>query len=303
MPGNNIVPAQIVGQPVATAEAVAYRVVNAVSPTVTTEQIEGGAVITVTDLHGTHSVTLYNGADGRGLANAVLNADYTLTLTFTDGTIYTTPSIRGADGKGIVSITKIGSSGLVDAYMITYSDGDPTMFYVTNGEDGISPTVEVAPITGGFRITFTDKNGPHSVDLMNGVNGISPDVTIESITGGSRVTITDAEHPAGQSFDVMDGAQGPSGAMTVETVTGSTPSITAVDNHMYKCGEVATITIVPPVTGICAVRFTSGTTPAVLTCSATWPDGFDATALEANTIYEINVMDGLALVAIWAVST
>lgn len=182
---------------------------DGVSPTVTTEQIEGGAVITVTDLHGAHAVTVYNGADGRGISNAALNNDYTLTITYTDGTSYTTPSIRGAQGRGIVSITKIGSSGLVDAYMITYSDGDPSMFYVTNGADGISPTVEVAPITGGYRITFTDQNGAHSFDLMNGVNGISPDVTIESITGGNRVTITDAEHPAGQSFDVMDGPAGP----------------------------------------------------------------------------------------------
>ena len=35
---------------------------------------------------------------GNGIASAVLNADYTLTLTFTDGTSYTTPSIRGEQG-------------------------------------------------------------------------------------------------------------------------------------------------------------------------------------------------------------
>ena len=39
------------------------------------------------------------GKDGNGIAKAVLNADDTLTLTFTDGTSYTTPSIRGAAGK------------------------------------------------------------------------------------------------------------------------------------------------------------------------------------------------------------
>lgn len=36
--------------------------------------------------------------DGNGISSAVLNNDYTLTLTFTDGTTYTTPSIRGAQG-------------------------------------------------------------------------------------------------------------------------------------------------------------------------------------------------------------
>ena len=41
-----------------------------------------------------------------------------------------------------------------------------------------------------------------------GEDGVSPDVEIESITGGHRVTITDADHPSGQAFDVMDGEDG-----------------------------------------------------------------------------------------------
>lgn len=40
-----------------------------------------------------------DGADGNGIKSATLNADYTLTLTFDDGTTYTTPSIRGATGS------------------------------------------------------------------------------------------------------------------------------------------------------------------------------------------------------------
>lgn len=36
--------------------------------------------------------------DGNGIASAVLNADYSLTLTFTNGTSYTTPSIKGDKG-------------------------------------------------------------------------------------------------------------------------------------------------------------------------------------------------------------
>ena len=38
------------------------------------------------------------GATGNGIANTVLNNDFTLTVHFTDGTSYTTPSIRGATG-------------------------------------------------------------------------------------------------------------------------------------------------------------------------------------------------------------
>lgn len=38
------------------------------------------------------------GDPGVGVVSAVLNADYTLTLTLSDGTAYTTPSIRGEKG-------------------------------------------------------------------------------------------------------------------------------------------------------------------------------------------------------------
>lgn len=44
----------------------------------------------------------------------------------------------GADGVGIVSITKTGTSGLVDTYTITYTNGTTSTFTVTNGQDGNS---------------------------------------------------------------------------------------------------------------------------------------------------------------------
>ena len=44
-------------------------------------------------------VPTLKGDKGNGISSAVLNNDYTLTLTFTDGTSYTTPSIRGEKGE------------------------------------------------------------------------------------------------------------------------------------------------------------------------------------------------------------
>ena len=41
------------------------------------------------------------GTDGNGIVSAELNDDYTLTLKYTDGTSYTTPSIRGEQGTSI----------------------------------------------------------------------------------------------------------------------------------------------------------------------------------------------------------
>lgn len=42
----------------------------------------------------------------------------------------------GDDGNGIVSIVKTSTSGLVDTYTITYTNGTTSTFTVTNGEDG-----------------------------------------------------------------------------------------------------------------------------------------------------------------------
>ena len=89
----------------------------------------------------------------------------------------------------------------------------------------------------------------------------------------------------------------------VETVTGTTPSITAAANTIYKCGEITSLTISSfPATGEFTVIFTSGSTPTTFTepSGMVMPDGF---SVEANKRYEINVSDGYAVVASWAVST
>ena len=48
---------------------------------------------------------------------------------------------KGDAGRGITSILKTGSSGKVDTYTITYSDGSTSTFTVTNGSDA-SVTVD-----------------------------------------------------------------------------------------------------------------------------------------------------------------
>lgn len=85
------------------------------------------------------------------------------------------------------------------------------------------------------------------------------------------------------------------GVTLIETVSGTTPTITALPNVRYNCGEVSTISITPPANGTCDVFFTSGSTAAVLTVPNTvkWPAWFDATALETYMIYEIMITDGV----------
>ena len=79
------------------------------------------------------------------------------------------------------------------------------------------------------------------------------------------------------------------------TVSGTTPTITGKAGIRYICGEVSTLSITPPASGIIDVIFTSGSTPTVLTVPSTvkFPEWFDPTSLVANTTYEINIADGV----------
>lgn len=84
-------------------------------------------------------------------------------------------------------------------------------------------------------------------------------------------------------------------------VTGTAPTITAQADTRYVCGEVASLDFTPPASGICDVVFTSGSTPTVLTVPSTvkWANGFDPTSLDADTTYELNIMDGLGVAGAW----
>ena len=66
--------------------------------------------------------------------------------------------IKGETGKGISSIEKTATEGLVDTYTITFSDGEKITYTVTNGKDGASiSTVAI------------DDNGCLIITLSNGI--------------------------------------------------------------------------------------------------------------------------------------
>lgn len=89
------------------------------------------------------------------------------------------------------------------------------------GNDGVSPTVSVEEITGGHRVSITDKDSTEIFDVMDGgegdpgADGVSPSVSIEAIDGGHRVTITSKDKT--ESFDVLDGAKGDTGESGTNT--------------------------------------------------------------------------------------
>lgn len=86
------------------------------------------------------------------------------------------------------------------------------------------------------------------------------------------------------------------------SITGTAPTITPAANTIYNCGELTSLTISnPPATGSYSIVFTSGTTATTTTIPATIL-GLEDFAAEANTLYEINVLDNRAVVGSWAVS-
>lgn len=84
------------------------------------------------------------------------------------------------------------------------------------------------------------------------------------------------------------------------TITTSSISLTAVQGVRYVCGEMTSITFTAPASGCVDLLFKSGSTPTNLTISSAksgvsaikWANGFDPVNTEANTIYEINILDG-----------
>lgn len=120
------------------------------------------------------------GDTGNGIASIIMNDDYTLTFTMTDGTSYTTASVRGESGADGLT-PHIGENG-------NWWIGTTDLGIKAQGPKG----------DGGERGERGEK----------GESGYSPLVRVQTIEGGHRVIIYDETHPYGQSFDVMDGHGG-----------------------------------------------------------------------------------------------
>jgi len=132
--------------------------------------------------------------------------------------------------------------------------------------------------------------------------------------GGGSITVDTALSPTStnpvqnkavyaalaNAADIVDGKQD---KPIEETISEAAVEITPEANAIYHCGELTSLTITnPPSTGAYSIVFTSGSTPTQTTFPATIL-GLEDFAAEANTIYEINVLDNRAVVGSWAVSS
>lgn len=151
--------------------------------------------------------------------------------------------LKGADGTngvGITSIAKTGTSGLVDTYTITFTNGTTTTFTVTNGtsgtdgDDGVGISSIQKTGTSGLVDTYTITltNGEtDTFTVTNGSNGTTPVITITATEGGTPITVTKTGTDAAPSFNF---------AFTGGGGGGSTVSVTQIQSTGTK---IATITV------------------------------------------------------------
>ena len=143
------------------------------SPTIEVTDITGGHRLTITDINGDKTVDVMNGAKGdtgatgNGIEYITLNADYTLTVHYTNGTSWTSASIRGEKGdKG-----DTGDTGPIGP------TGQP-------GQTGATPDISIGTVEtlppgspATATITGTAENPVLSFGIPQGQQGAPGEVT------------------------------------------------------------------------------------------------------------------------------
>ena len=153
---------------------------DGVSPTVSTENIAGGTRVTITDKGGAHAFDVMNGKDGGEAATPTIgeNGNWYINGVDTqkpsrgergengadgapgkDGA----PGVAGADGKDGAP----GAKGDPGEPGTPGADGAPG----APGADGFSPTVKTTNVSGGTKVTITDKDGAKEFTVKNGTDG------------------------------------------------------------------------------------------------------------------------------------
>lgn len=122
------------------------------------------------------------------------------------------------------------------------------------------------------------------------------------VTPASIVTATGQMTAAQKAATRRNLGAGSVNPPDVVDIISATPTIEPEANTIYNCGELTSLTISnPTATGSYSIVFTSGATATTTTFPATIL-GLENFAAEANTLYEINVLDNRAVVGSWAVS-
>lgn len=184
-----------------------------------------------------------------------------------DGTLTWTPSkegmgeapaaanISGPPGKdGGYYIPKISQSGS-NIMQLTFDPSEPGMTSVQArqialpkgdpGQDGTSPTVAVATITGGHRLTITDAEGSKSADILDGVTPALQIGAVATLDPGSAATASITGTPAAPilNLGIPRGADAPASEAGVTSVNGQSGSVALALPGLGTCSSEASAQI------------------------------------------------------------
>lgn len=274
------------------------------SPTATVTKSGDTATISITDKNGTTTATVTDGSPGPGVPAGGTTGQMLVKKSDSDydGEWANQPSVPVQDVQ-VNGTSILNAQGVANVPVATQVSGEIQssigLLYARNGYDGVmvrpehpgrltlNPTssAQIKAGNDGYLAVTTARQ--HEATFF-GLAKASGDSTQASSSNPVGTYTESAKSAISQMLDAP------------ETVSGTTPSITAKAGVRYVCGECATLTIVAPASGCIDVTFTSGSTATVLTVSSAktgvtaikWANGFDPTSLEANTVYEINILDG-----------
>ena len=179
------------------------------SPEITVQDITNGHRVTITDAGGTHTFDVMDGEPGE----------------------------PGATGNGIASIAKTGTSGLVDTYTITYTNGQTTTFTVTNGSD--------ATVTVDDELSTTSENPVQNKVITEAMNDVNEDLSelSSSIAPVESSATATAAHAVGELFMMGETLMVALSAIAIgDTITteGGSPNaaVTTLSSKLLKDVQV-----------------------------------------------------------------
>lgn len=138
---------------------------------------------------------MYFGLSSGDLADKLmLNAEETLADFYARSLIHLSREIEVVEGEGSYD------------FVIKDNTGEEKRVTIRDGVDGVSPTVKVTPVDGGFFVEINDATNLNAFTLNNGSDGKSLTHSWEGtnliLNSASGTTITDLKGPKGDGFEI-----------------------------------------------------------------------------------------------------
>lgn len=234
-----------------------------ISPTISVTDITGGHRVTITDVTGAHSFDVMNGESGGAVQDVQVNGVSVLS--------------DGVANVPTANASRLGAIKVSEVYGTIVAANGSGILMISKASDSL---IKTGTGPGSANRPIVPQN-QHQATFYGLAKAAGSDEKNSTLPVGQYT-----ESAKSAISEMLNGSV---------AISGTTPTINALPGIQYVCGEVATLDITLPASGCVDVVFTSGATPTVLTITpptsmtVEWENGFDSTALEADTVYELNI--------------